>query len=54
MTLAAFRLPLEKVPKSAKLMADGWKTPAQMRTLAFTAAHKRLASVAAQSILSDR
>ena len=53
-TLEAFGVALEKAPKSAKLMADGWKTPAQMRTLAFTAAHKKLASVAAQSILSDR
>src|SRR5208282_5585647 len=30
-----------------------WKTPAQMRRLAFTAAHKRLASFAANHILSD-
>jgi A/G-specific adenine glycosylase len=31
-----------------------WKTPAQMRRLAFTAAHKKLASAASQSILSNR
>jgi A/G-specific adenine glycosylase len=31
-----------------------WKTPAQMRQLAFTAAHKKLASAAAKSILSGR
>ena len=31
-----------------------WKTPAQMDKLAFTAAHKKLASAAAKSILSDR
>jgi A/G-specific adenine glycosylase len=31
-----------------------WKTPAQMRGLAFTAAHKKLASAAVQSILSGR
>jgi len=31
-----------------------WKTPAQMRQLAFTAAHKKLASAAFNSILSAR
>jgi A/G-specific adenine glycosylase len=31
-----------------------WKSPAQMRCLAFTAAHKKLASFAANRILSDR
>ncbi len=31
-----------------------WKTPLQMQTLAFTAAHKKLASAAAKSILSGR
>jgi len=31
-----------------------WKTPAQMRRLAFTAAHKKLASAAFNCILSDR
>jgi len=31
-----------------------WKSPAQMRRLAFTAAHKRLASFAAKRILFDR
>jgi A/G-specific adenine glycosylase len=31
-----------------------WKTPAQMERLAFTAAHKKLASAAAKSILSGR
>jgi len=31
-----------------------WKTPAQMRQLAFTAAHKKLASAADKSIFSGR
>jgi A/G-specific adenine glycosylase len=31
-----------------------WKTPAQMQTLAFAAAHKKLASLAANRILSSR
>ena len=31
-----------------------WKTPAQMRQLAFTAAHKKLASAAVKCILSGR
>jgi adenine-specific DNA glycosylase len=31
-----------------------WKSPAQMQRLAFTAAHKKLASSAVESILSDR
>jgi A/G-specific adenine glycosylase len=31
-----------------------WKTPAQMRRLAFTAAHKKLACTAFNRILSDR
>lgn len=53
-TLEAFSLALEKIPKSANLMAGEWQTPARMRTLAFTAAHKKLASAAAQSILSGR
>jgi A/G-specific adenine glycosylase len=49
--LQAFTVSLEKKPKKT----DGvWKTPAQMQSLAFTAAHKKLASAAAKSILSDR
>jgi adenine-specific DNA glycosylase len=31
-----------------------WKSPAQMQWLAFTAAHKKLASLAANRILSNR
>jgi adenine-specific DNA glycosylase len=47
-TLEAFAISLEKFSKKI----DGiWKSPAQMRQLAFTAAHKKLASAAAKSIL---
>ena len=50
-TLEAFAVSLKKPP----VKADGvWKTPAQMRRLAFTAAHKKLASFAANRILSGR
>ena len=34
--------------------AGVWRTPAEMAALAFTAAHKKLASAAAKSILEDR
>jgi A/G-specific adenine glycosylase len=50
-TLEAFAVSAETFPKK---VAGVWKTPAQMRRLAFTAAHKKLASAAAQSILSGR
>ncbi|HEX7569637.1 MAG TPA: NUDIX domain-containing protein, partial [Verrucomicrobiae bacterium] len=50
-TLEAFTVSLKKSPKKT---AGVWKTPAQMQTLAFTAAHKKLASAAAKSILSAR
>jgi A/G-specific adenine glycosylase len=50
-TLDAFAVRLKKSPAKA---GGVWKTPAQMRQLAFTAAHKRLASAAAKSILSGR
>jgi A/G-specific adenine glycosylase len=50
-TLEAFAVRLKK----ANAKTDGfWKTPAQMRRLAFTSAHKRLASIATNRILSDR
>ena len=39
---------------SGKFHANGvWKTPAQMRQIAFTAAHKKLATLAANRILSN-
>jgi A/G-specific adenine glycosylase len=50
-TLEAFAVQLKNVP--AKTVGV-WKTPAQMQALAFTAAHKKLASTAIKSILSDR
>jgi A/G-specific adenine glycosylase len=50
-TLEAFSVSLEKTPSPK---TGVWKTPAQMRKLAFTAAHKKLASAAAKSILSGR
>jgi A/G-specific adenine glycosylase len=50
-TLEAFAVQLNKIPAKT----DGiWKTPRQMQGLAFTAAHKKLASAAAKSILSGR
>jgi A/G-specific adenine glycosylase len=51
-TLEAFAVPLKKhfVAQTDAV----WKTPAQLQQLAFTAAHKKLASAAVKSILSDR
>jgi len=50
-TLEAFKVSLNKSP----LTINGvWKTPAQMQQIAFTAAHKKLASAAVKSILSGR
>ena len=50
-TLEAFTISLKPSPKK---IAGVWKTPAQMQTLAFSSAHKKLASAAAKSILSGR
>jgi A/G-specific adenine glycosylase len=50
-TLEAFAVSAEVMPKK---IAGLWKTPAQMHQLAFTAAHKKLASAAVKSILSGR
>jgi len=50
-TLEAFLVSLKTFPQKT----DGiWKTPAQLHRLAFTAAHKKLASAAVKSILSGR
>ena len=50
-TLSAYMITLKRAP----VKVDGvWKTPAELTELAFTAAHKKLASAAAKSILSDR
>jgi A/G-specific adenine glycosylase len=50
-TLEAF---LVRLTNSSAKSDGAWKTPAQMRRLAFTAAHKKLASAAVKSILSGR
>ena len=50
-TLQTFTVSLEKLPKKT---GGVWKTPAQMQPLAFTAAHKKLASAATESMLSGR
>ena len=50
-TLDAFAVSLKTIPANFKGV---WKSPTQMRQLAFTAAHKKLASAAAKSILSGR
>jgi len=50
-TLDAFRVSLAPAPGKE---LGVWKTPAQIRQLAFSSAHKRLASAAFESIMSDR
>jgi adenine-specific DNA glycosylase len=50
-TLEACRVRFRKQPRPE---TGVWKTPAQMRRLAFTAAHKKLASFAVNRILSLR
>jgi A/G-specific adenine glycosylase len=51
MTVQAFAISLQTLPEKP----DGvWKTPRQMQQLAFSSAHKKLASAAAKSMLSDR
>jgi A/G-specific adenine glycosylase len=50
-TLEAFTVRLKKIP--AKINGV-WKSSAQMQQLAFTAAHKKLATLAASRILSSR
>ncbi len=50
-TLEGYRVLLREQPHSH---AGVWTSPAQMRRLAFTAAHKKLASLAANRILSGR
>jgi A/G-specific adenine glycosylase len=49
-TLEAFSASSSRTSRASGV----WKTPAQMERLAFTAAHKKLASAAAKSILSGR
>ena len=50
-TLEAFSVSLAKRPAKAN---DRWLAPAEFDSLAFTAAHKKLATAAAKSILSGR
>ena len=51
MTLEAFHIRLKNSPKKS---AGFWLSPEEFDSLAFTAAHKKLASFAAKCILSDR
>jgi A/G-specific adenine glycosylase len=50
-TLNAFLISFNAIPAKVEGV---WKSPARMRQLAFTAAHKKLATSAANRILSDR
>jgi len=50
-TLHAFTISLPTLPKQ---VVGVWKSPAQMQQLAFSSAHKKLATAAAQSMLSGR
>ena len=50
-TLSAFAISVSTLPKQ---VVGAWKSPAQLQLLAFSSAHKKLASAAAKSILSDR
>jgi hypothetical protein len=51
MTLEAFHVRLKE---PAKKLAGIWLTPKEFEALAFSSAHKKLASAAAKSILSGR
>jgi A/G-specific adenine glycosylase len=51
MTLEAFHVRLKKLPKN---FAGCWLSPAELDSLAFSSAHKKLASLSADCILSDR
>jgi A/G-specific adenine glycosylase len=57
-SITRYRITLESFAVSVKKFsaeAGGiWKTPAQIQQLAFTSAHKKLATLAAKAILSDR
>jgi A/G-specific adenine glycosylase len=50
-TLEAFAISVKRLPPKS---SGFWKTPAQMRRLAFTAAHKKLATLAVNRILPAR
>jgi A/G-specific adenine glycosylase len=49
-TLEAYIIPVAKQPAG---LVGSWQTVAELRALAFTAAHKKLASLAGQRILAD-
>jgi A/G-specific adenine glycosylase len=51
MTLEAFHVRLKNSPKK---LAGVWLSPKEFDSLAFSSAHKKLASFAAKCILSDR
>jgi A/G-specific adenine glycosylase len=51
MTLEAFHVRLKRSPKK---LTGVWLSPKEFDSLAFSSAHKKLASLAAKSILSDR
>jgi A/G-specific adenine glycosylase len=57
-SITRYRIRLEAYRARSTTRSGGkigiWRTPAQMRRLAFTAAHKRLASIAVERILSRR
>jgi adenine-specific DNA glycosylase len=51
MTLEAFHVRLKNSPKK---LAGVWLSPKEFDSIAFSSAHKKLASLATKSILSDR
>ncbi|HEY1490637.1 MAG TPA: A/G-specific adenine glycosylase [Verrucomicrobiae bacterium] len=56
-SITRYRITLEAFTASSKKTSPAsgiWKTPVQMRRLAFTAAHKKLATAAAQSMMLGR
>jgi A/G-specific adenine glycosylase len=54
-TLEAFRVPLNAAPKTARARVMGtWLSPAKFDSIAFTAAHKKLANFEVNRILSGR
>ena len=57
-SITRYRITLEgywvQLRKPTRPRAGVWKSPAKMRRLAFTAAHKKLATIAANRILSGR
>jgi adenine-specific DNA glycosylase len=50
-TLESFIIPVSQRPAG---LAGSWKTAAELHPLAFTSAHKKLASLAGRRMLADR